>query len=149
MAALLSVGVAHAQQKAPTPLSPAADGPPVWSRTLQMPDGRTFVTDGGLAIDAAFAKPATLPSLAQPGAIVARSFTATPDEQIGLGDLGTGPFANTFATPKGVVLNGNYVKYLRTVLSGKRVRLHAKGGMDPVVVVLDGTPVAVLMPVRR
>ena len=33
-------------------------GDPVWQGTLRMSDGRTFITDGGLAVDVAVARPA-------------------------------------------------------------------------------------------
>src|ERR1051326_4596833 len=59
-------------QDPPPPLSPAAPGSagPTWQRTLRLSDGRTFVTDGGLAIDAALAKPATLPAGVLPNSSV-------------------------------------------------------------------------------
>jgi hypothetical protein len=135
-----------------TPSSPAAEGPPVWSRTLQMPDGRTFVSDGGMAIDAEVARPDKLPGTVvgpQSGALIARHFTAAYDEEVELRNLRTGPFKNTFATPKDVVLNGNYVNYLRGVVPSGQLRFRVKTGMEPIVVVASGKPIAVLMPVRR
>jgi hypothetical protein len=151
-AVLLSVAAAVSQQKPLTPSSPATDRPPQWSRALKMPDGRTFVTDGGLAIDAAVAKPAKLPETAlgpANAAVIVRYFSAPYDDDVELSDLGVGPFKNTLATRKGIVLNGNYVKYLRGILPARNVRLHVKGGLDPIVVLLDGKPIAVLMPVRH
>ena len=68
-----------AQNPAP-PSSPAIEAPPSWSRVLHMPDGRTFVTDGGLAIDATVAKPATLPAtvLAPESAKLFAGYLAAP-----------------------------------------------------------------------
>jgi hypothetical protein len=56
---------------------------------------------------------------------------------------------NTFVTPTGILLNGNYVNFLRAAVSVRRVRLRLKTENDPVIVVLDDRPVGVLMPVRR
>jgi hypothetical protein len=140
-----------AQNPAP-PSSPAIEAPPSWSRVLHMPDGRTFVTDGGLAIDATVAKPATLPAtvLAPESAKLFAGYLAAPYEQeIGLGDLQTGAFKNTFIAPGGVVLNGNYVNFLRRTVPAGRARLRIKSDSAPVVIVLDGQAIGVLMPVRR
>jgi hypothetical protein len=137
-----------AQKPAP-PSQPAVEAPPTWSRVLHMPDGRTFVTDGGLAIDAAIAKPATLPTaVVQSAAVFARHLTAPYDQEIALGDLRTGTRKNTFVAPNGVVLNGNYVNFLRRTAPAGRVRLRVKGEFDPIVIVVDREPVGVLMAVR-
>ena len=133
------------------PSSPASgDTMPVWSRVFTMPDGRPFVTDGGLAIDAAVAKPATMPQTAmgaRTGELMARNFLGPYQEDIAFGDLRASSLKNTLVSPKGVFLNGNYVTYLRGVLSARRARLRMKGPRDPVVVLEDGIPVAILMPV--
>jgi hypothetical protein len=44
------------------PTTPGSSDDPAWQSVVRLPDGRTFVTDGGLAIDVAFAKPAQLPT---------------------------------------------------------------------------------------
>ena len=146
-AALLAAATVFAQQKI-TPSSPASQEPPVWQRVVQMPDGRTFVTDGGMAIDVAVAKPPRLPDATQPGAVFARLLTRPYTAEIGLSDLAAGPRTNTFATPSGVLVNGNYVRFLRGVLPA-RARLRVNGEMDPIVIMLDGNAIAVVMPVRR
>src|SRR5215218_10332742 len=118
-AALISAAVACAQQKPLTPSSPASEQAPVWSRAVKLPDGRTFVTDGGLAIDTAIAKPPQMPETVlgpQSGAQLARYFTVPYDDHVDFGDLRLGQLKNTCTTPKGVVLNGNYVNYLRGIL---------------------------------
>jgi hypothetical protein len=116
---------------------------------MQMPDGRTFVTDGGLTIDAAVAKPATLPSVRLPpesGKLMAGYFAAPFTTEVGLRDLATGDFKNTFKTAGGISLNGNYVNFLRSVLpTGARLRL--KSDREPIVVMVGDKPVAVMMPV--
>src|SRR5690349_14149279 len=61
MAVLISNG-ALAQKLQLTPTTPGSPAP-VWQRMVQLDDGRIFVTDGGMAIDAALVKP-TLPNSA-------------------------------------------------------------------------------------
>src|SRR5262245_503591 len=114
------------QQPAIKPSSPTVVALPAWSRVMNMPDGRMFVTDGGLSIDAKLAKPATLPSVVIPPESakgLAARLTLPYDKEIGLGDLQVGTFKNSFATPDGIHLNGNYVTFLRQVLpAGSRLR---------------------------
>src|SRR5262245_56570279 len=57
---VMTAQVVVAQTMKPT--VPGTPGDPQWQGILRLSDGRTFVTDGGLAIDAALAKPAALPS---------------------------------------------------------------------------------------
>jgi hypothetical protein len=142
-------GVVSAQSPPKTaPSSPATVAPPTWTRVLQMPDGRSFVSDGGLAIDAALVKPTALPGTVIPvestKAIAARMMTPH-QEEIGLGQLASGRRENSFVTPAGVHLNGNYVTLLRRVVPA-RARLRTRGGADAITVVVDGEMVAFLMP---
>jgi hypothetical protein len=137
------------QQPPIKPSSPSVVAPPTWSRQLQMPDGRTFVTDGGLSVDVKFAKPATLPSAvlpAQSGKILADRMTAPYDKEVGFGELKPGSFKNSFATPDGISLNGNYINFLREILPARKALLRTSGKRDPVVIVMDGQAVAIMMP---
>lgn len=115
-----------------------------------MADGRTFVTDGGLSIDAAIVKPSTLPEKfpAAAGANVAKLLASPYDKETGLGDLRAGARPNTFETAEGVVLNGNYITLLRSVVKPAQARLRTKGKTDPVTVVVDDRVVGVMMPVQ-
>ena len=134
------------------PSSPAVVAPPTWSRAIKMPDGRTFVTDGGLMIDAAVARPATMPSVVLPvenGKLMAQRFDAPFDKEFGLAALRPGSAANSLETPTGITLNGNYVAFLGRVLPIGRTTLRTKGNMDPVIVVTDGKPVAIMMPLAK
>jgi hypothetical protein len=145
LAALLRVS---AQTPPTKPSSPVTVAPPTWSRVLQMPDGRSFVSDGGLAIDAALVKPAALPGIVIPAAnakVIADRMMAPHQEEIGLGQLASGRRENSFVTPAGVHLNGNYVTLFRRVLPA-RARLRTRGVVDAITVVVDGEMVAFLMP---
>jgi hypothetical protein len=142
-------GSPAAQEGRIKPSSPAVVAPPTWSRVVPMPDGRTFVTDGGLSVDAKVAKPDTLPSTVLPagsGKVLAGHFAAPYDKETGLSELQVGTFKNSFMTPDGIALNGNYVSFLRRILPPARTRLRTRGKTDPVVVVTDGQAVAIMMP---
>ena len=149
LSVLLLSPVAGVQQipAPPMPPSPHVVAPPTWTRNVQMPDGRTFVTDGGLAIDAVVAKPEAMPAAALPvetGKIFEGHLKASPTDEIDLADLKPGEHKNTFVGPRGVGVSGNYVTYLRRTLPKSRLRF--RGDRDPVVIVVDNRPVGLLMP---
>jgi hypothetical protein len=135
------------QSKPPLPSSPAVEEPPAWNRSVPMPDGTTWVSDGGLLIDAQIAKPAIPPSIAltiENGKILARNFEAKPLREVGLADLRAGSTANTFVTADGISLNGNYVQFLRRAAPAVRLRL--REARDPIVLILRDRPVGLMMP---
>jgi len=151
--AALIPGAALAQDGRP-PLVPAVPGSagPTWQRTLRLSDGRTLVTDGGLAIDAALAKAAALPADVLPQAsasLIERHMAAQSPDEFGLSELSPRPDARTYRTPSGVDLNQTYIDFLRRTLPPARVRLRTRGRLEPVVILLDGRPVGVFMPVAR
>jgi hypothetical protein len=143
-------GTISGQASKPPLSSPSVVAPPTWWRAVPMPDGRLFVTDGGLSVDAALVKPAALPEKLPPAsaALLARTLSSPYDKEIGLNDLRRGKLPNTFETPDGVVLNGNYITLLRSILAAGSTRLRTKGKTDPVVIVTEGTAVAVMMPIQ-
>ena len=148
---MVSMAAGATQQPPIKPSSPSVIAPPMWSRALPMPDGRTFVTDGGLSVDAKLAKPTTMPSNVLPphsGKIIADRMAAPHDKEIGFGDLRSGTFKNSFATPDGIALNGNYVNYLRGILPAG-ARLRTRGLSDPVTIIVDGRAVGILMPLAQ
>jgi hypothetical protein len=119
---------------------------PKWNKIARLTDGRTFVTDGNLVLDAAFAKPDSLPTDTVPTAWL-QSFLATaqPDE-LRFQDLtrrteGTG----TYSSPKGMLLNPKYVDYLREVF-GDQLRFRCSGTLDAVQIVFNGAAIGALMP---
>jgi hypothetical protein len=116
-----------------------------------MPDGRTFVTDGGLSLEGGLAKPATMPSVALPpvsAQTIAAYLVAPHERESGLGELRPGSAANTFITPDDVLLNGNYVTLLRGIAPPARTRLRTRGSTSPVTIVVGGQPVGVMMPLQ-
>ena len=111
-----------------------------------------FVTDGGLAIDAALAKPAVLPAevLAAASAKVLEGYLAAPlKDEFGLAELEPTATSRTYAAPSGVILNATYINYLRRILPAATLRFRMKGDLEPVVILSNRTAVGVLMPVKR
>jgi hypothetical protein len=145
--AAASVTVVFAQNK-PIPQGPAVVGPPIWTRAIKMPDGRTLVSDGALAVDAAIAKPASLPTVVLPvesGTILERQMNAAPTDEVALISLGSGTMKNTFLGPRGIHLNGNHVTFLRRVAPQSRLRF--RGPLDAIVIMLNGKPIGLTMAV--
>jgi hypothetical protein len=144
---VLTAQVVFAQARM-KPTAPGSQGDPVWQGVLRFADGRTFVTDGGLAIDAALAKPAQLPTRELPSKVLERYFNAPHKDEYGFGDLTAALSGRTYSAPDGVALNATYVAFLRRVLP-RSARFRIAGQMQPVVIVADGKTVGVLMPVKQ
>jgi hypothetical protein len=147
-AAVLLVPVS-AQQTPMKPTAPGTAGDPAWQGTVRMSDGRTFITDGGLAVDAAFAKPATLPAREVASKVLEGYLKASHRNEYGFDDLTAAPTGKTYTSPSGIALNATYVNYLRRV-APRGARFRMTEGTQPIVVVAaDGHPIAVLMPVKK
>ena len=141
--------VAHAQLK---PTAPGTPGDPVWQRTLHLSDGRTFVTDGGLAIDAALAKPASLPPATLPEAsakVIEQYLAAKPKDDVAFSDLKLAPNGTSYLSPTGLALNATYVNFLKRILPTRTLRFRMGEELQPMVIESGGKPVGVLMAVRR
>jgi hypothetical protein len=107
------------------------------------------VTDGGLAIDAALARPAKLPDREVSAKILEDYLGAAYKDECGFKDLDAAASGLTVTTPSGIALNPTYIKYLRRILPPASVRFRMTGKMQPVVVVADGKVIGVLMPVAQ
>jgi len=127
---------------------PGTPGDPVWQGRLRTADGRTFITDGGLAVDAALAKPAALPIRELSAKVLENYLKASHKDEYGFGDLTLAATGKTYTSPSGIALNATYINYLRRIAPGKS-RFRMTGGLQPIVVVADGSPIAVLMPVKQ
>ena len=148
-AALVITAALSAQTRTPMkPTAPGASGDPVWQGTVHMTDGRTFITDGGLAVDAALAKPASLPSREVPAKVLEGYLQAPPKSECAFADLKLAAAGKTYTSPSGIPLNATYVNYLRRI-APRGSRLRMTDGMHPIVVVADRAAIAVLMPVRQ
>jgi hypothetical protein len=133
------------------PTVPGAPGDPVWQGILRLEDGRTFVTDGGLALDAGIAKPVTLPGREVSPKLLEDYFKATHKhkDECGLSDLRAAASGKTYSTPNGIALSATYINYLRRILPADSVRLRMTGPLQPVVIVASRKAVGVLMPVMQ
>ena len=76
-------------------------------------------------------------------------FKAAFAHEFGLSELSPGTRRNTFTAPGGLLLNGNYVTFLRQSAGARRVRLRANNGPQPMVILIDGRPCGVMMPMAR
>ena len=128
----------------------AAETAPNWTKTIRMTDGRTFVSDGAITIDAALAKPSELPKTELPEAtakLIERYMALSSADEVNLAGLSAGERPNTYRAPSGLVLNAKYVSFLRQVVPQAKLRM--KGDLDPVVILSGGTAVGVVMPMKR
>jgi hypothetical protein len=130
------------------PTVPGTPGDPVWQGTVHLSDGRTFITDGGLAVDAAFARPSTLPTRDVAARVLEEYLKASHKNECGFADLTLAATGKTYESPSGIALNATYINYLRRILP-RATRFRMTDGMHPIIVVADGTPIAVLMPVKK
>ncbi len=136
-------------QKPMKPTVPGTSGDPAWQGTLRLTDGRTFITDGGLAIDAALAKPAKLPDRELAAKVLEDYLNAAHKDECTFGDLTAAVTGKTYATPSGIALNATYINYLRRTLPARSVRFRMTAPRQPVVIVEGGKAVGVLMPVAQ
>ena len=135
----------------PPPATPGSKSI-TWNRMLKLSDGRTLVTDGALAIDAAIAKPAIMPATVLPPStakIMEGHMSAQLPDEFGLAQLSPGPRAGTYAAPSGILLNTTYVDFLRQAVPPAQLRFRMKGQLDPIVILVNGKPAGVLMAVAR
>jgi hypothetical protein len=119
---------------------------PQWNRVLKLPDGRILVTDGALALDAAIAKPASLPATVLPeqtGKRYADIMDAKHEDDFALSSLTSGE--RMYLTPSGIGINTNYIDYLKRIVSGA-IRFRMNKSLDPIVIVVGGKPAGVVMP---
>lgn len=144
--------IAHgavAQDRSPSP-TPTQGAPLTWQRLVRLHDGRTFVSDRRLVLDAALAKPAVLPSHVLPeqtAKVIEGYLTAELPNEFASSQLTRS--GENYTAPSGVLLNRVYVDYLRRTLPATRLRFRMKGDLDPVVILLDGKAVGLLMPMKR
>jgi len=134
------------------PTAPGTPGDPVWQRTLHLSDGRTFVTDGALAIDAAIAKPASLPESTLPAASATRVesyLAASLKDECAFADLKANADGRTYTAPSGLRLNATYVDFLKRKLSTRSLRIRMGEELQPMVILFEGKRVGVLMAVKR
>ena len=129
--------------------APAPTSELKWKRIVRLTDGRTLISDGAIALDVEWAKPALAADQKLPEAnakIIESYLTADLPNDFALSQLTRR--GDQYAAPNNVTVNPIYVDYLRRMLPGSRVRLHTKGDADPIVIFLDGKAIGLLMPMK-
>jgi hypothetical protein len=123
------------------------DATPKWSKRLQLSDGRTFVSDGAIALDSSFADVAALDNLTSiPPAAVEKYFKAAFTSEIRASDLTAR--GSQYLTPEGIPVSGLYIDYLRRKV-GRDLRLRITGDRQPILLMLDDRPIGVVMPMAK
>jgi len=145
---LTAPAVSPQPQKPMAPTAPGIAGDPLWQAVVRMSDGRTFITDGGLAIDSAVAKPTRLPERELPGKVMEGYISVPHRDQYGVGDLDVAASRKGYTTPNGIALNSTFVNYLRCTLP-RSARFRTTDKHQLVVVVSENKVVCVLMPVAQ
>jgi hypothetical protein len=136
-------------QKPMTPTAPGTPGDPAWQGIVRLSDGRVFVTDGGLAIEAALAKPAKLPDRELAAKILGDYLTAPYKDEFGIRELTAAATGRTYTSPSGMAMSATYIDFLRRIAPAGSLRLRMTAPRQPVVVVAGGKAVGVLMPVAQ
>jgi hypothetical protein len=122
----------------------------VWNKMFRLPDGRLFVSDGALTLDAELADLPELPGTELPsstGDVMARYMAAERPDEIELDDLERGTHAQTYEAPNGLPFAAKYVEFLREAVPDASLRIG--GDRDPVVIVADGRAVGLIMAMTR
>ena len=139
-AAALAASTAHAARAQP------ANGEPAWRGVVKLPDGRTLVTDGNMALDVELARPKPVPTkVAGSGPVIDKHLRAEWPDEFSPRQLSKGPRPGMYVSPSGVVLSALYVDYLHRTLPAGQWRLRMKGTYEPVVILVKGAPVGVVM----
>lgn len=122
----------------------------VWNRMFRVPDGRIFVTDGAIMLDAELADLPELPGTELPastGEVMARYMAAERANEIELDDLERGAASQTYEAPNGLPFAAKYIEYLREVVPDALLRIG--GDLEPVVIVDEGEAVGLVMAMAR
>lgn len=131
--------------------SPAGESrPPKWNQIARLPDGRVLVTDGNIVLDVAFANPATTPTDPVGTAWLQAFLSTAQPHEVPVRDLTSRSQGTTrvYATPQGMILNPEYVDYLRALIGDEKLRFRCNGVLDPVQIVVNSAVVGALMPMK-
>jgi hypothetical protein len=132
----------------PASSAPDDTAAPAWNKQSRLTDGRIFVTDGAIALDAALAKPATLEGLTSiPPAAIERLLNSAVTTEVKSSALSARD--RGYVTPGGVLLARRYVEFLRRHAGAAALRFKVAGPRDPVLIVVHGQTVGVVMPLAQ
>ena len=95
------------------------------------------------------AKPAKLPDQVLAAKVLENYLNASHKDDYGFSDLTAVTSSQTYTSPSCIVLNANYINFLRRVLPAGSVCFRMAGELQPVVILADGRAVGVLMPAKQ
>lgn len=124
---------------------------PAWKGWFSVSDGRTFVTDGALMIEATAARVDPLPEkkLELSAKIIDGYLAARGPEDVRVSELEPASDGKSYRPPSGVPVSARYVDYLRSVLPASTLRFRFDGDGKPIAIVSEGKTVGVVMPMAR
>jgi hypothetical protein len=124
---------------------------PQWSKLVRLDDGREFVSDRNIMLEARIVKPASLPTDTVPGGWLQGFLRTVPLNEYSLRQLErkTQGSVVVYVTPDDTMLDARYIEYLESLDDASDLHLRASGRMDPVQIVLDGQPIGVVMPLAH
>jgi hypothetical protein len=147
--AVVVCGIAAAGRAAPAAAAGGADADAVrWSAHCDLGDGRRFLTDGALLVEAKYLPDVAVPEKSVGARGVERMLASETDHEFGPGDLKRKSDGGHYVAPGDIVLGHKYVELLRGSGLKGRLRFRGKARNDPVLI-LDGKKVVgVVMPIK-
>lgn len=133
------------------PVAARAETAPAWKMSVRLGDGRTFVTDGSITLDAALVKPKTMPKEVKADAaarMIEKGLAAPATNEFDLAKLTANRRGQAYVAPNGISIAIRYVDYVAST-AGSDVRFRVQGELEPVAIVVDGKGVGLVMPMRR
>jgi hypothetical protein len=129
----------------------AAADAPAWTGWFRVADGRTFVTDGAMMLDAAVARVDPLPGrkLELSAEVVEGHLAGHGSEEMRVSELERGGDGRAYRAPSGVTVSARYVDYLRDHVPVASLRLRFDGDGKPITIVSNGETIGVVMPMAR
>jgi hypothetical protein len=120
-----------------------------WRAHCDLDDGRRFITDGSLLLEARVVPDVAVPEKSVPAKAAQRLLESKTDREFGLKDLQKKTADGHYLAPGEIQLNGKYVELLKRSKRKDTVRFAAKGPDDPVLIMDGRKAVGVMMPMKK
>jgi hypothetical protein len=119
-----------------------------WRFNSDFPDGRRFISDGGLVIDSRYVAGITIPEKSLPPDNVKRLLDSKTDREFKLSDVNPMTGGEHYLAPGPIQLNRKYVDILRASPKSGSLSFRSKGSTDPVLIMDGNEAVGVVMPMK-
>ena len=119
-----------------------------WKAYSEFSDGRKFISDGALLLEARYLPNVPLPSMNIPQPNIQRLLESVTDHEFDLSDLDRTPPDGHYVGPGPIKINGKYIELLKESPLKSSLRFRAKGSNDPVLILDDDKVVGVVMPMK-